>query len=321
MEVQLLAFDSFGARAMCVAVETRSLRLVIDPGVSLGPWRSGYRPHPLEAAAARQMWQRIVQAVREADVVVVTHYHYDHHAPWFPELYDGKELWLKDFEQNINPSQLRRARFWMHVLEDAGVEVRVRKADGKRFRRRGTSVSFSPPQPHGYSDRLGFVIQVVVEEGGERVLFTSDIQGPVVAEHTRFIVRRRPDLIIADGPPTYLVGSRWPQQALTVVETQLLDLLKNLPDSSVVLDHHLVRDEAFRNRLARVYDFGEGRIYTAAEFVGQENQLLEARRPRLFQEHPAEPIYGIREAIFGREAFKRIQKLRRRFGSGREEGD
>ena len=47
-----LAAESLGVRSMCTYVETPDLRILIDPGVSLGP-RFGLLPHPKEYEAIR----------------------------------------------------------------------------------------------------------------------------------------------------------------------------------------------------------------------------------------------------------------------------
>ena len=48
MKIKPLAFDSFGARSMCTLVETRDIKIVIDPSVALAPKRYGLPPHEME---------------------------------------------------------------------------------------------------------------------------------------------------------------------------------------------------------------------------------------------------------------------------------
>ncbi|MEM2281786.1 MAG: hypothetical protein QXZ68_07395, partial [Candidatus Bathyarchaeia archaeon] len=100
-----LGFDSFGVRSMATFVETDNLKVLIDPGVSLAPLRYGLEPHPLEWQRLDETWEVIKKYAEESDVLVVTHYHYDHHDPDYPELYRDKTVFIKHPTQNINPSQ------------------------------------------------------------------------------------------------------------------------------------------------------------------------------------------------------------------------
>ncbi|HDJ38475.1 MAG TPA: MBL fold metallo-hydrolase, partial [Methanosarcinales archaeon] len=92
MEITPLAFDSFGARSMATVIETDDLSILIDPGVALGPSRHRLPPHPLEIKRERELWQDINDHAARADVLVVSHYHYDHHNPEEPMLYGDKIL-------------------------------------------------------------------------------------------------------------------------------------------------------------------------------------------------------------------------------------
>jgi len=48
MRIVPLSFDSLGARSMATYVETRDVKIFIDPGVSLAPSRYGLPPHEVE---------------------------------------------------------------------------------------------------------------------------------------------------------------------------------------------------------------------------------------------------------------------------------
>ena len=92
MKVTPLAADSLGARSMATLVETRDVTVLIDPSVRLGPYRYDLRPHPTEKARQKELWQRIRTAAKTANVLTVSHYHYDHHNPDAPSIYRGKIL-------------------------------------------------------------------------------------------------------------------------------------------------------------------------------------------------------------------------------------
>jgi len=45
-------------------------------------------------------WREIVRQAHRADILIVTHYHYDHHNPWEGlEIYEGKRVFVKDPEE------------------------------------------------------------------------------------------------------------------------------------------------------------------------------------------------------------------------------
>ena len=79
MKVELLAFDSMGVRSMCTFIETDNVKIIIDPGIALGPLRYGLQPHRSEQEKLEQLAKGIAQRGKESDVIVISHYHYDHH--------------------------------------------------------------------------------------------------------------------------------------------------------------------------------------------------------------------------------------------------
>jgi len=87
LKVKPLAFDSFGVRSMATFVETDDIAVLIDPGVSLAPSRYNLPPHPMEEQRMSETWAAIKEHAARSDILVVTHYHYDHHDPAEPEIY------------------------------------------------------------------------------------------------------------------------------------------------------------------------------------------------------------------------------------------
>ena len=176
LKVVPLAAESLGTRSMATAVETPDCRILLDPGVSLAPTRHGLAPHPLEIRRMNAHWAAVRRQAARADVLVVTHYHYDHFDPTEPGLFAGKTALLKHPEQAVNASQRQRARAFLRALGRLPREVVF--ADGGTFRFGETVIRCSPAVPHGPTARLGHVFQVSVRHGGACFLFTSDIQGP-----------------------------------------------------------------------------------------------------------------------------------------------
>ncbi len=107
MKVELVWFDSLGAKSSCVFIETPSVKLIIDPGVAI--------MHPsFPASQVKKLWwkekgKRMVKRfLRKAEVVIVTHYHYDHYLRE-SKVYKGKTLLAKSPNEFVNASQRKRA--------------------------------------------------------------------------------------------------------------------------------------------------------------------------------------------------------------------
>lgn len=175
-----LAFDSFGVRSMATFVETDDLRILIDLGVALAPVRYGLEPHFLEWRRLDELWVEMERYAEEADVLIVTHYHYDHHDPDYPELYGGKMVFIKHPTENINESQKGRASLFLKAIE--GKPKKLAIADGQSFKKDNTVITFSKAVCHGTNPRLGYVIDVSIKSGNEKFLYTSDVEGPALAD-------------------------------------------------------------------------------------------------------------------------------------------
>src|SRR3990172_12477805 len=109
MKLTPLAADSLGARSMATLVETADVCVLIDPSVRLAPYRYDLTPHPTEEDRQRELWREIRDAAKRADVLTVSHYHFDHHNPKAPSIFLGKLALLKDGSFHINRSQRERA--------------------------------------------------------------------------------------------------------------------------------------------------------------------------------------------------------------------
>ena len=62
-------------------------------------------------------------------------------------------------------------------------------------------------------------------------------------------------------------------------------MLRENKPKYLILDHHLVRDLMFKDKLRMVYEFAKERginVVTAAEYLGRENVFLEANRFKLW---------------------------------------
>jgi len=273
LRVRYVAFDSYGVKSSCIRVETRDAVIVVDPGVASE--RPSFPLPREERMALRHRYEaEIRRACLDADVIAITHYHYDHHIP-DQELYRGKRLLIKDPEHSINRSQRWRAG---RLLE--GLEADVEVADGECFTIGSTEIRFSKPHWHGVEDsKLGYVIMVAIDDGERRLLHTSDIDGPVLREVADEIIEVDPDILIIDGPPTYLLGFIFAYYNLARSIVNLCHIIEESGAETIVLDHHLVRDYRYPELLHLVYLKArelDRCVCTAAELMGLRPKVLEA---------------------------------------------
>jgi predicted metallo-beta-lactamase superfamily hydrolase len=284
LSVKPLAFDSFGVRSMATFVETDDIAVLIDPGVSLAPSRYGLPPHLIEEQRMNERWEDIKDHAARSDVLIVTHYHYDHHDPEEPEVYKGKIVYIKHPKEKINKSQAGRASHFLTQLDELPTSLDI--ADGNEFKHGSTVIKFSPPVYHGTNPKLGYVVEVSISCGGKKMLFTSDVEGPSVADQAEFIIQENPDLLILDGPMTYMLGFRYSRKSLALSIENINRIITETSVKSILVEHHFMRDFKYKERITEVYDYAaenDVKVITAAEYLGREVEMLEARRKELYQ--------------------------------------
>ncbi len=164
---------------------------------------------------------------------------------------------------------------WGRIPEKGGVSF----ADGRSFMVNGASIRFSEPMFHGIEySRLGWVISMVVECGGRRILHSSDLNGPIIEDYAEWICGQNPDILILDGPPTYLLGFTLNRINLSRAIENGIWILENCDRlEKVVYDHHLAREPRFVERTKPVWETAKRMgvdLRTAAEFLGQKPKAL-----------------------------------------------
>ena len=284
-----LGFDSFGVRSMATFVETDDQKILIDPGVSLAPLRYGLEPHPLEWQRLDETWNIIKDYAEESEVLIVTHYHYDHHDPDYPELYSRKTVFIKHPTENINISQRDRAAYFLAAIK--GLPKKLEIADGKSFTFGETTITFSKAVCHGTNPRLGYVTETCIKSGGEKFLHTSDVEGPSLDDQIAFILNEKPDILFVDGPMTYMLGYHYSFKSLEISNSNLIKAIRETSVHTLVLDHHFLRDINYKMRIKPVYEEAQKRgvkVMTAAEFSGRKIEMLEALRKELYAKYGVE---------------------------------
>ena len=296
-----LAAESLGVRSMCTFVETPDVRILLDAGVSLCPNRFGLPPHPMEFKAIEESRRKIAAAAEKAEIVTLSHYHFDHHTPSYEDwlcdwtaktetarqIYEGKTVLIKNPKDKINYNQRRRA--WLFQKTGGRYAEKLEIADGKTFNfGKATEVRFSEPVPHGpENSALGWVLMNTIKCQNEKFMFAPDVQGPMSTHTLEIIIKEKPQLIMIGGPPLYLAGFRVDENQIQTGLKNLEKVVETVP--CIILEHHILRDENWREKTKNVFNKTNKagcEIMTAAEFLGKQNAFLEAARKRLFVENP-----------------------------------
>jgi len=275
---------------MSTFIQTRDVIIHIDPAVSLAPQRYKLPPHRREVERLLECAREIEKHARDAEIIIVTHYHYDHHDPGklIPiEIYRNKIVYIKDPQNKINRSQMQRASRFLSLIKQVAKEIKI--AEGSVITIGRTTIKISQAVPHGVNDRLGYVVEVSIHDGEMKILYTSDVEGPPLEEQVRYILEEKPDIVILDGPMTYMLGFRYSKKALEA-SIQNIKKIIDIGVKTIVIDHHFMRDIKYRERLGDVYKYAEERgvkVMCAAEFMNRPIEMLEALRDKLYQEENA----------------------------------
>lgn len=337
-KLQFLWSDSLGAKSFSFRVGS----VLVDPGAAV--MHPSYPlPGDVKAGLKVEALKRIVGAVGGVELVVVTHYHYDHYVRpwedgwgWLWPVYDGKTVVAKDPNVFINESQWgrarrlveglaamagvdageayceagdiewalgrlgdpgdERARRWLGKLsrlwgrgpwvcrrldlEGGGFRVRLVFGDEGVFEAGGVRVTLLGPFFHGRPwERTGWVVPVLLEAGGWRILYTSDLMGPMHGGYVEELARLRPDIVIADGPPSYMSPYRFSRRTIEEAVGNAARLVREARPKLLVYDHHLPREPRWRRWLKPLLEAaGEAGtiVSTVAECLGRKPILDEA---------------------------------------------
>ena len=281
--IEIIAAESLGVRGLCCKVDLGHRCIVIDPGVALGYLRHGLLPHPLQVAMGEQLRENILAALEQATDVVFSHFHGDHIPLAEANPY---QLSMHDL-----PSRFHQLRGWCLSPEGSSPKMVKRFQDlnkllGSHLQiangRRDGPLSFSQAVPHGKSGgRFGSVMMTRIDTGKTVFVHASDIQ-LLDNQTVDTIIRWRPDIVLAAGPPLYL------EQLAKDDRRKAWNNALRLADhvDTLILDHHLLRSLDGLAWLTELSSAAGKRVYCAADYGGVERKLFEARRQDLYQTMP-----------------------------------
>jgi hypothetical protein len=345
LEFHPVWFDSMGAKSSATLVVTPDLKILIDPGIAA--MQPGFPASPEEKMKWREEGKgAILNAMKEASLVVLSHYHYDHFLPNEIESYRGKRLFIKNPNEYINLSQRERAlelfkklvefygagelsdylgeeerdfkdpmeelrlarekdygdysnrkkellskgKMWFEKLKEAWrkwpkvPELRFRDLsvefpEGRTYRFGKTTIRFRGPLFHGVEySRVGWVFATVVEVGGRKLIHTSDLNGPVIEDYAQWLIDENPDILIVDGPMTYMLGYMLNKINLMRAVENMVRIVEAVDASIIIYDHHLPREPRYIEHTERVWEVAKKRkkrVETAAEFLGRKPKVIE----------------------------------------------
>jgi predicted metallo-beta-lactamase superfamily hydrolase len=283
MNIEILGTESLGVRGLSCVVEVKDRRIVIDPGLALGYQRVGLLPHPAQVAVGEQVRQRIIEALREATDVVMSHFHGDHVPlpnanPYqlkvkdVTHLFKATSLWARGPEW-LSPNMVRR-----RTLLSKALGRELPNAEGYS----DGVLMFSQPVSHGeIGTHLGRVMMTCIRGEGVVFVHASDIQ-LLDSKAVSLILRWQPDIVLVGGPPLYL-SNLLPGQRKRAWRNAK-HLARHV--GTLIIDHHLLRCEEGLSWLDRLSSETGHRVICAADFMERPRCLLEARRVKLYEEMP-----------------------------------
>jgi uncharacterized protein len=176
---------------------------------------------------------------------------------------------------------------------------RVEFADGNTFEFGSTAIRFSRAVPHGPTTKVGWVVEASIKQGTDCFLHSSDIQGACLPEHLEFLRAEDPSTLYLDGPLTYMMDKEFTEENLRAGIRAICELLEKTRVKTIILDHHLLRDQHWKETMREVFAKAEKtgkKVVTAAGFLDREDEMLEAHRRQLFAWHPDMPEEPIRRS-------------------------
>ncbi len=123
-------------------------------------------------------------------------------------------------------------------------------------------------------------MMVCVVDRGFKFVFGSDAQSLADPAAVDWITKEDPDFLVLDGFPTIFVGWRMSIAKFEEATNNLLKTIKTVRAEKIILDHHVLRDLNYKEKIKPVFETGKT-VLSAAEYLGMKNLFLEAWRKDL----------------------------------------
>jgi predicted metallo-beta-lactamase superfamily hydrolase len=157
-------------------------------------------------------------------------------------------------------------------------ELDVKFMDGKFFEFGETRLRFPKAMFHGIEfSTVGWVVPVIVEYKDEKILYSSDLNGPMIEDYAEWIINEDPDVLLLDGPSSYMIPYTVNLINFRRTVENISRIVKESEIDTIILDHHLLRDTKYQERMASVYKTAEKvgkNLLTVAEHYGKTPIVL-----------------------------------------------
>jgi predicted metallo-beta-lactamase superfamily hydrolase len=273
MKITPLASETLGVRSTSVFVETKNLKILIDPGFSIPILKNSFPPTPYEFRASDSTKKKILDFSKISDIIIITHYHMDHFS-FDEKIYKDKIVFIKDPENFISQNQKERVRKLLPILEKNSKNFHIAKDE---FIFEETKIKFSNQIPHGVDEKMGGVISVLIDDG-EKLIYSSDVSGFSSLDSHKFIIDENPDILIFDGPVFETIND-------AIISTE--KILNSVDTKIFIMEHHPYRDLNYKDELKEYFDLFENRgfyLKNYASYLGVKENLLEAERGKFYEE-------------------------------------
>ncbi|MFB0561391.1 MAG: MBL fold metallo-hydrolase [Candidatus Lokiarchaeia archaeon] len=154
----------------------------------------------------------------------------------------------------------------------------VKYPEGREFHFGKTRLRFTKPLFHGIEfSRVGWIFATVIESEGERLIHSSDMNGPIIEDYAEWIIKENPDILILDGPMTYMFGYLLNRINLNRTIVNVSKIITETKAKLIIYDHHLTREAKFKERTSEVWETAKKcnkRLLTAANFLGKTPKVL-----------------------------------------------
>lgn len=196
--------------------------------------------------------------------------------------YDGRRRALLRKGEEWFAKRARKWGSWRRIPELAAERFKVEFPEGKEFKFGCTRLRFTKPLFHGIEfSRVGWVFATIVERGKEKLIHSSDLNGPIIEDYAEWIIRENPSALILDGPMTYMLGYTLNLINFRRALSNALRIIEETDAELIIYDHHLPREPKFKERTKEVWRLAEKlnkRVLTAAELLGKEPAVLSSSK-------------------------------------------
>jgi predicted metallo-beta-lactamase superfamily hydrolase len=198
-----------------------------------------------------------------------------------------KILWLKNPNPLTDPHQRKAAFTILKVIHEASGYVSFVDAHERMVN--NTSIMFSQPVI-SRQDGTPSILQVAIRSGDDCFVFSSEVRGVFQRQQSEFLITQDPSFLYLDGPVTYVDSSPGRPPVNTCLKF-IQNIIQKTEIRQLIIDHHLLRDVQWKRRIDSLVKLCHKKgisLCTAAEFRGQDNNLMESRRLELYQNQPVQ---------------------------------